>query len=67
MARLSMSFFCAQATETAVKEMDLTSGRVLAFANHGLVAGDLKNAEPALVLTPPEKGNIARRRPADGW
>ena len=51
-------FLRAQATETAVKEMDLTSGRVLAFANHGLVAGDLKNAEPALVLTPPEKGTL---------
>ena len=44
------------ATETTVKSMDLSNSRIVAFATHGLVAGDLKNAEPALVLTPPEKG-----------
>jgi CHAT domain-containing protein len=45
------------ATETAVKTNDLSSSRVIAFATHGLVAGDLKHlAEPALVLTPPQKG-----------
>lgn len=46
------------ATERAVKEADLTRYRNLAFATHGLMAGDFKGlAEPALVLTPPEKGS----------
>jgi CHAT domain-containing protein/Tfp pilus assembly protein PilF len=44
------------ATESAVKSMDLSNSRIVAFATHGLVAGDLKNVEPALVLTPPKKG-----------
>ncbi|MCH9020758.1 MAG: CHAT domain-containing protein, partial [Proteobacteria bacterium] len=47
----------ARATETRVRSMDLSDYRVLAFATHGLVAGELKGvAEPALVLTPPETG-----------
>lgn len=45
-----------RATETAVKKMDLSDSRIVAFATHGLVAGDLENAEPALILTPPEIG-----------
>ncbi|MBI3041197.1 MAG: CHAT domain-containing protein [Betaproteobacteria bacterium] len=46
------------ATERAVKEADLTRYRNLAFATHGLMAGEFKGlAEPALVLTPPEKGS----------
>jgi len=46
------------ATERAVKQADLTRYRNLAFATHGLMAGDFKGlAEPALVLTPPEKGS----------
>ncbi len=45
------------ATETNVKSADLSRYRVLAFATHGLMAGDFKGlAEPALVLTPPETG-----------
>ena len=45
------------ATERRVRTTDMADYRVLAFATHGLVAGDLKGlAEPALVLTPPEKG-----------
>jgi CHAT domain-containing protein len=45
------------ATETRVKELDLARYRVLAFATHGLMAGDFRGlAEPALVLTPPEEG-----------
>jgi CHAT domain-containing protein len=48
------------ATETAVKEADLAEYRVVYFATHGLVAGDLDRfakakAEPALVLTIPDK------------
>lgn len=42
------------ATETAVKRADLSRARVLAFATHGLVTGELAGlAEPALVFTPP--------------
>ena len=44
------------ATEKVVKSLDLSNSRIITFATHGLIAGDLKNAEPALVLTPPEKG-----------
>jgi len=45
----------AAATETAVKTADLSQARVVAFATHGLLAGELQGlAEPALVLTPPE-------------
>ena len=46
-----------EATETRLKQAILNDRRVIAFATHGLVTGDLKGlAEPALVLTPPEKG-----------
>jgi CHAT domain-containing protein len=45
----------ADATEAAVKSADLSTARVVAFATHGLVAGDLDGlAEPALVFTPPD-------------
>jgi CHAT domain-containing protein len=44
----------AAATETAVRERDLSRVDVLAFATHGLLSGDLDGlAEPALVMTPP--------------
>lgn len=46
----------ATASEGAVKSMDLKSARVLAFATHGLVSGELEGlAEPALVLSPPDR------------
>jgi CHAT domain-containing protein len=42
------------ATETRVKAAPLSDFKVLAFATHGLLAGDLAGlSEPALVLTPP--------------
>jgi CHAT domain-containing protein len=42
------------ATVTKVKSLDLADTRVVTFATHGLVAGDLPAlAEPALALTPP--------------
>ncbi len=45
----------ARASETTVKQADLSAVDVLAFATHGLLSGDLEGlAEPALVLTPPE-------------
>jgi CHAT domain-containing protein len=46
----------ADATETAVKSTDLSPYRVVYFATHGLVAGELKGlAEPALVLSLPRE------------
>ena len=40
--------------------MDLSDYRILAFATHGLVSGEMKGlAEPALVFTPPESGTEA--------
>ena len=48
------------ATETRVKSMDLSNARVVAFATHALVAGELEGvAEPALVLPPPQVGTPA--------
>ena len=56
-ARKSSLFLRERATETTIKSTNLSDIRVLAFATHGLVAGDLGDlAEPALVLTPPKKG-----------
>lgn len=46
------------ATEAAVKSLPLDGHRIVAFATHGLVAGELTElTEPALVLTPPERGS----------
>lgn len=46
-----------EATERFVKEADLARYRTVAFATHGLMAGDFRGlAEPALVLTPPGTG-----------
>jgi CHAT domain-containing protein len=43
-----------KATEGKVKSLDLSNTKVLAFATHGLVAGELRGyAEPGLVLSPP--------------
>jgi len=45
-----------KATEQNVKNAELNNYRVVAFATHGLVAGDLDGLEqPALALTPPEQ------------
>ena len=44
----------AAATERRVRETDLSRYRVVAFATHGLLPGELRcQAEPALALTPP--------------
>jgi CHAT domain-containing protein len=48
----------ADATEAAVRGTRLTDVRVLTFATHGLVAGDVTGLlEPALVLTPAAQGD----------
>jgi CHAT domain-containing protein len=53
-------FLGAAAREGAVKALSakgrLADYRVVAFATHGLVAGEAGAAEPALVLTPPAAG-----------
>lgn len=41
------------ATVSAIKKADLADRRVIVFATHGLVAGEVGAAEPGLVLTPP--------------
>ncbi|MDP2626594.1 MAG: CHAT domain-containing tetratricopeptide repeat protein [Candidatus Rokubacteria bacterium] len=44
----------ADATEARVRAADLSRYRVVAFATHGLLPGELQcQSEPALVLTPP--------------
>jgi CHAT domain-containing protein len=44
------------ASEATVKRMDLTSYRIVYFATHGLVAGELASlTEPALALTLPDE------------
>ncbi len=49
----------ANATETLVKQTDLSRYRVLAFATHGVMAGELSGvAEPGLILTPPSQGSV---------
>jgi CHAT domain-containing protein/tetratricopeptide (TPR) repeat protein len=45
----------ARASEPLVRSADLAQFRVVEFATHGLMSGDITGlAEPALVLTPPE-------------
>ena len=45
----------AEATEAAVKAADFAGAGVVAFATHGLIAGDIRGlAEPALAFTPPD-------------
>jgi CHAT domain-containing protein len=49
-------FLGAKATETSIKAAPLDQYRTIAFATHGLVAGELSGlSEPALVLTPPQQ------------
>lgn len=48
-------FLGEQATETAVKQADLSRAEIVAFATHGLLADGLPGlTEPALVFTPPD-------------
>lgn len=47
------------ATETRVKTIDLSRYRTLAFATHGVMAGQVAGAgEPGLILTPPKVGTL---------
>jgi CHAT domain-containing protein len=48
----------ADASESTVKQLALSDYRIVYFATHGLVAGDVKDlAEPALALTIPAQPN----------
>jgi len=48
----------ARASEPVLRQMPLDRYRVIEFATHGLVSGELKGlAEQALVLTPPAKAS----------
>ena len=56
----------ADASETTVKRAPLADYRIVYFATHGLVAGDVKGvAEPSLALSIPKAADRTRRRPAD--
>ncbi|MDZ4870308.1 MAG: CHAT domain-containing tetratricopeptide repeat protein [Alphaproteobacteria bacterium] len=44
----------SRATETAVKRAPLSHKRVVAFSTHGLMAGEIGQGEPGLVMTLPE-------------
>ena len=47
-----------RATETEVKAADLSNSRIIAFATHGLIRGEISGLdEPALVLTSPTEGS----------
>ncbi|WP_225032192.1 CHAT domain-containing tetratricopeptide repeat protein [Paraburkholderia sp. XV] len=47
-------YFGSRATKQMVMQTDLASYRIVAFATHGVLAGEFRGvAEPALVLTPP--------------
>ena len=49
----------AKATETRVKQIDLSQYRFVGFATHGVMAGEMAGvAEPGLILTPPETGSL---------
>ncbi|MCR9157080.1 MAG: CHAT domain-containing protein [Rhodobacteraceae bacterium] len=49
-------FLRENATEAQVKSTSLNRSSVIAFATHGLISGELNGlAEPALVMTPPDK------------
>jgi CHAT domain-containing protein/tetratricopeptide (TPR) repeat protein len=53
-----------EASESAVKASNLTSYRIVAFATHGLVPGDLNGlVQPALALSNPE---LTGEKDADG-
>ena len=52
-------FLGADANEQRVKTMNLSGYRVIAFATHGLVPGDLDGlTQPALALSAPEVANV---------
>jgi CHAT domain-containing protein len=64
-ANKSTLFLREQASESAFRQQTLTDYRILYFATHGLLPGELRcQAEPGLVLTPP--GQQASDKSSDG-
>ena len=54
-------FVGAQATEARLRSMRLSDYRVLYFATHGLLPGELRcQSEPALVLSPPATAAVTK-------
>jgi CHAT domain-containing protein len=52
-------FLQGNATESRIKGLDLSKYQTIAFATHGMVAGEIKGiGEPGLILTPPPHGTI---------
>jgi tetratricopeptide (TPR) repeat protein len=52
-------YLAERATESRVKDTDLSDTKILAFATHGLIAGQYTDVqEPGLVLTPPTEGTL---------
>ena len=48
-----------KATETEIKSLDLSKYKTLAFATHGLIAGEIGGVgESGLILTPPQEGSV---------
>lgn len=48
-----------RATETRVKNLDLSKYRTIAFATHGVMAGEINGVgEVGLILTPPQHGTV---------
>jgi CHAT domain-containing protein/tetratricopeptide (TPR) repeat protein len=47
------------ATETRIKRLDLSKYRTIAFATHGVMAGEIEGVgESGLILTPPTQGSL---------
>ena len=56
-----------QATEDNLRKLQLNQYRVLYFATHGLLPGELRcQSEPGLVLTPPSKNEKETLKTEDG-
>lgn len=58
--RASELFLADAATEAKVKQTAFNDASVIAFATHGILAGEIRGAtEPGLVMTPPAEPSIA--------
>ena len=54
----SKLFLQNEATETAIKDADLSNTRYISFASHAIVAGEIGEFdEPGIVLTPPNSSS----------
>lgn len=52
-SEVSDVYLGARANEAQVKSLDLSRKRVIAFATHGFMAGDMGAGEPGLAFSPP--------------